>query len=219
MIEPLISPVVPVLHPSDTGEHALSLMQQNNFTELPLVDDEEYIALIKENDLLDWESPNEPLSSADFLNYKPAAPGTAHPFDIIKLAFLQDIGVIPVIDNSNNYLGSVTRDTLFNYIANHSGFLLTGGIIVLEVNAGNYSLYEIARICENEDVMITNVQVAASAQASLLEVTLKTNRTSLQGVVSALERYKYTVKEVYGEVENADDTMGRYNLLMNYLNM
>src|SRR5579883_1095471 len=133
MFNQLISSIVPVLHPSDSGEHAIALMQDNNFTELPLVDEENYIALVKENDLLDWDSPDAALSTADFLNYKPAVQGTTHPFDIIKLAYLQDIDVIPVVDNTNHYLGSVTKDTLFSYVANNSSFLTTGGIIVLEV--------------------------------------------------------------------------------------
>ena len=38
-IEQLISPVVPTLELTDTGSRALSLMEENNFTQLPLIEE------------------------------------------------------------------------------------------------------------------------------------------------------------------------------------
>ena len=92
-----------------------------------------------------------------------------------------------------------------------------GGIIVLEIAPHNYSLYEIARICENEDVTVISAQMHAIGE--MMEVTLKTNRTALDAVVSSFERHNYLVKAVYGDQKNQEDVMDKYNLLMNYLNM
>ena len=218
IIEQLISPIVPTLLPTDTGSKALQLMEENKFSQLPLVAEEHYMALVKENDVLDWAKPESQLSAADFLNYRPAVFASGHPYEALRVAHQQNLSVLPVVDHDNKYIGSITRDDLLKYIAENSGLENPGGIIVLEVPPRNYTLYEIARICENEDVMITSSQVHTNAIGNL-EVTLKTNRMDLEAVVSSFERHEFKVKEVYGTKSDAEDTLDRYNLLMNYINM
>jgi len=58
-----------------------------------------------------------------------------------------------------------------------------------------------------------------TSEHGLMEVTLKLNRSALEAVVSSFERHSYHVKEVFGEESNKEDITGKYNLLMNYLNM
>lgn len=216
-IDRLISPV-PTLLPEDTGNKALDVMEENNLTELPIVSEDNYVALIQESDLLDWDKPGHELKTSDFLGYKPAIIASGHPFDAIRLMHQMNLSVLPVVDREHKYIGCVTRDGLLKYIAENSGIDTPGGIIVLEIPPRNYTLYELARICENEDVMILNVQMHTNERA-MLEVSLKVNRTSLDVVVSSFERYNYHVKEVYGETVNKDDIADKYNLLMNYINM
>lgn len=218
VIEQLISPVVPTLVPTDTGNTALHLMEENNLTQLAVVKDEQYVGLVQENDVLDWSNPDTSLDKAE-LRYKPAVFASGHPYDALRIANSQNLSIVPVVDNENRYLGAITRNDLLKYITENSGLDAPGGIIVLEIAPNNYSLYEIARICESEEVMIISSQVHTNADTGKLEITLKTNRTNLGGIVASLERHKYVVKEVYGEQEGKDDVMERYNLLMNYINM
>ena len=217
-LQQLISPAVPVLSPDDTGTHALEQMGKSNFTELPVVSEDNYIALIQENDLLDWGAPDSKLSTADFLNYKPAISSSSHPFEALRILHQMNLDILPVIDHELKYIGAVTKDTLLKYLAENSGIDNPGGIIVLEIAPRNYTLYEIARICENEDVIILNMQVHTN-EVGMLEVTIKLNRTALSAVVSSFERHDYRVKEVYGEDSKDEDIAGKYNLLMNYINM
>lgn len=218
-VEKLISPIVPVLQPTDTGTKALFLMEENNLTQLPLVIDEQYTALVKENDVLDWENQESPLSTARFLNYRPAVFASNHPYEAMRLAHSQNLSVVPVIDNEQKYVGAITRADLLNYITENSGLDNPGGIIVLEIDPRDYSLSEIARICEGEDIIIISTNLHTMPATGKLEVTIKANKTDLHGLVQAFERFKYTVKQVYGEQNHNEDMMERYNLLMNYLNM
>jgi acetoin utilization protein AcuB len=217
-LEQLISPSVPTLMPGDTGNKALALMEENNITQLPIVSEDNYVALVQENDLLDWANPESILGEAAFLNYKPAILVSGHPFEALRITNQMNLSVLPVIDHEHKYIGSITKDSLLKYITENSGINVPGGIIVLEIAPRNYTLYEIARICENEDVTIMNVQVHANETGNM-EITLKLNRTAIDAVVSSFERYNYTVKEVYGEESHDDDIAGKYNLLMNYINM
>jgi len=216
-IDQLISPV-PTLLPEDTGNKALELMEENNLTELPVVNDDNYVAVVNENEILDWEKNGSPLNTSELLNYKPAVLATGHPFEAMRLMHDMNLSVLPVLDGDNKYIGCVTKDSLLKYITEHSGINTPGGIIVLEVNPRNYALPEIARICENEDVTILNLQVHGTEQG-MLEITLKLNRSSLSAVVSSFERFNYRVKDVYGESSGNDDIADKYNLLMNYINM
>ncbi len=216
-IDRLISPV-PTLLPEDSGSKALDIMEENNLTELPIVSEDNYIALVHESELLDWKNPGTPLNTSEFLHYKPAIFASSHPFEALRLAHQQNLSVLPVIDNTQKYIGCVTKEGLLKYITENSGIDTPGGIIVLEILPRNYSLYEIARICENEDVVIQNLGVHTN-EHGMLEVTMKLNRSSLDAIVSSFERHNYHVKEVFGDNVSQDDIAGKYNLLMNYINM
>ncbi len=214
----LISSDITVLTPEDTGDKALDIMDEQNGTQLPVVADDAYVGLVQENELLEWAKPGDALSTSGLLGFKPAIISSAHPFEALKLMSQMHLHILPVVDGDAKYLGVITQESLLRYVTETSGIDTPGGIIVLEVPPRNYTLYEIARICENEDVVIMNTQVHANEQGNL-EVTLKLNRTALDAVVSSLERHKYQVKEVYGEDHYDEDIESKYHLLMNYINM
>src|ERR1017187_7299251 len=107
-IEHLISSAVPALSPTDTGDRALELMDKNNFTQLPVVSEDNYIALVQESDILDWKKPGDALSTSGFLNYRPAIMASNHPFEALRLVHQMNLSVLPVIDNEQKYAGSVT---------------------------------------------------------------------------------------------------------------
>lgn len=214
----LITPTVPLLAPTDSGNKALELMEDAHTNQLPVVAEDNYVALVAENELLDWASPDNELSTSGLLNFKPAINLYAHPFEALRVLHEMNLSVLPVLDEERKYAGSVTKEDMLRYMAENSGISNPGGILVLEIAPRNYTLYEIARICENEDVTILNLQVHTNEQGKL-EVTLKLNRTVLDAVVSSFERHNYHVKEVYGEDSNDDDIEGKYNQLMNYINM
>ena len=217
-LEFLISPNVPVVKLVNTGEEALVLMDDHFLNQLPVVIEDDYIALINQNDILDWDKPESSLNNADFLNFKPIILSGAHPFEALNVFHQMNLSILPVIDNEQKYIGSITKESMLSYISENTGINAPGGIIVLELLPRNYTLYEIARICENEDVIITNASLRTTPDG-MLEVTLKLNRTIIDAVVASFERHKYNVKEVYGTKQNQDDLTDNYNLLMTYLDM
>ncbi len=220
LIQQLISGNIPTLHPADTGTQALALMDDVELESLPLIsDDGTYVALAKETDLLDWNTPETPLSTAHFLGFRPAVNLSTHPYEALRIANASNLDVVPVVEGDSHYVGSVSREDLLQFLAANSGLDNPGGIIVLEVAPHDYSLWDIARILENEGIQILSSHLVTHADTGKLEVTLKTNRTDLQGVVQSLERHEYVVKQVFGDTEGDEDLVSRYNLLMTYINM
>jgi CBS domain-containing protein len=219
LTEQLISIDIPTLLPTDSGNRALLLMEESHLSQLPMVQNDEYLGLVQEAALLDWDTPERALSSADFANYKPAVPGNSHPFDALKMANEQHLNVVPVLDGGLKYLGSITRNELLRYVSENAGIDTQGGIIVLALEPRQYSLSEIARICENEDVTITASAMKTDAETGTIEVTLKTNSNNLEAVVSSFQRHEYNVTEVFGAASGTEDLRDRYRQLMNYINM
>lgn len=218
-VKQIITYEVPTILPEDTGETALRLMEDNNIRQIPVVANEQYMALLKEDDLLDWDTPEKPVSASGFLRYSPAISFEAHAYDALRVAYNQNIMVIPVVDNQNKYIGAATLASLMNFFAEHCSLDSPGGVIVVEVNPLDYSLYEIARIAESEEVSILATSLYTNRATNMLELTMKVNRTNLDTLATTYERFGYVVKEVYGEHGNKDDMMDRYNLLMAYINM
>lgn len=218
-IQSIITYDIPTILPTDTGDTALRLMEENNIQQIPVVAEEQYLALVKEEDMLEWDNPGQPLAETDYLRYSPAVFAGGHAFEALRAVHSQHLSLIPVTDEQNKYLGCATLETITNYLAEHCGADNPGGVIVLEMNPLDYSLVQVARICESEDITILTANLYTNRATNKLELTLKTNRSNLDLLAATYERFGYTVKEVYGERVSRDDMMDRYNLLMAYLNM
>ena len=98
---------------------------------------------------------------------------------------------------------------------------MPGGIIVLELNAHDYSMAQIARIVEDNDAKIwcSNV-VPATVDTLKMEVTLKINQTDLTSVIRSFLRYGYSVKASFQGHNRHDDVLrNHYDQFMLYLNV
>ena len=68
----LISDEIPALKTSDTGKKALELMEEYKLTELPIVNNTDFLGLITENDILDLDNPDVPIGNHKLSLEKPA---------------------------------------------------------------------------------------------------------------------------------------------------
>lgn len=218
LAQELISTIVPVLNPLDTGAKALRLMNEFHLTQLPVVVDGKYLALIDEDEVMDGEDPDQLLEISPN-HYKPAIMEGAHFFEALKLFYDQKLSVLPVISKEGEYLGLITKDNLLAILAQVNGVKEAGGLLVLEVEPRDYSLSEIARISESNDVTLLSVNTINNPNTGKLEVLLKTNRQEMQGLVATFERFNYNIKYMFSEELEEDLLKKNYDLLMNYISM
>ena len=218
-IKKLISYDLPALSLEDSGEKALHLMNEYRVFHLPLVQRDNYIALISEDDLLDWDTPEEPLSLAEFLTFRPAIAENTHAFEAMKVVKEFSLSVLPVLDQHQHYLGLITIDGLLSFIADTNAVKETGAIIVLEIEQKNYSMSEIARICESNDVTILCSFVKTVNETGLQWVTLKLNKADVQSLMATFERYNYVIAEVFASENNKENLQENFDMLMHYLNV
>lgn len=76
-----------------------------------------------------------------------------------------------------------------------------------------------AQIVESDNAQILSSYVRMFGDSTCMEITLKINKQDVSGISAAFLRYGYDVKAVFGHNDNNDDTMDRYDSLMNYLNL
>ncbi len=219
LAQELISSVVPVLHPMDTGAKALRLMNEYHLTQLPMVTDNKYVGLVEEDDIIDWEDPDLLLETAAGSVFKPAVLEGAHFYEALKLFHDFKLSALPVVTRENEYLGVITKDNMLAMLAMYNGVKEPGGLVVLEVGPRDYSLAEIARIAESNDVTLLSVNTITNPGSGKLEILLKTNRQDLQNLIATFERFNYTIKYTFSEELEEDLVKKNYDLLMSYLSM
>jgi CBS domain-containing protein len=211
---------VPVLHPMDSGSRALRLMNEYHLTQLPLVLENKYLAMVEEDDILDLEDPETLLENMEYNGPRHAIPENAHFYEALKVFYDQKMCALPVISKENEYLGILTKDNLLAVLAQYNGVKEPGGILSLEIDPRDYSLSEIARIAESNDVTLLSVNTITNPATGRLEVLLKTNRQELQPLVATFERFKYYVVKYTITAEDEEDTLKKnYDLFMNYISL
>ena len=128
-------------------------------------------------------------------------------------------GYLPVISYEKEYIGVLTKDSLLSALAQYNGVKEHGGILALDLDPRDYSLSEIARIAESNDVTLLSVSTITNPVSGRLEVLLKTNRQELQGLLATFERFNYIIKYTITEEQEEDLLKKNYDLLMNYISM
>lgn len=215
----LISPIIPVVNELDSPARALRLMNEFHLSQLPLVEEDQYVCLLEENGLLDLDDPEILLKNVDLPYLKPAVRANAHFFEALKLAGDFKLSVVPVVDEGGHYLGAITQENLLFTLAHFNGVHETGGILVLQIDQNDFMLSEISRLAESEDIRIYGVYTFNNPVTRKLQVILKTNRQDLSTFIATLERFHYIIEYRFDEPPSGNDIRRNYDLLMNYLNM
>ncbi len=216
--ENLISTAVLPLRTSDSGKMALVSMENFNVRHLPIVNDSQLLGVISEDDIL-IHNVNEPIGSYQLSLLRAFVKKSDHLYEVMRLLAEHQLTIIPVIDESGDYIGMVSLEDVLNYFAKTAAFSDSGSIVVLEFQQRSYSLAEIARLVEAEGAAILSTFVSSRPESSLVEITLKINRQDIHNILSAFERFGYVIKASFNEEEYLESLQERYDALMSYLNI
>ncbi|MEO1513955.1 MAG: CBS domain-containing protein [Bacteroidota bacterium] len=214
----LLSQEIIPLKTSDTGEEALSIMNDYYVKHLPIVNNEQLLGLLAEDDILDHD-PAEAVGSYRLSMSRPYVFENNHIYEVLRTLSEYQLTVIPVIDKDENYLGLIAQGDLIRFFANIGSFTEPGGIIVLEMSKQDYAMTEMARIVESENAAILSSFITSSLDSTKIDVTLKINRKDLQRILATFERFDYKIKASFQEEDYFDSLKERYDSLMTYLNI
>ena len=216
----LISELIMPLRTSDTGNIALSWMDELHISHLPIVNNEKFLGLVSEKDIYEQNDPDEPLGGYQLSLVRPYVHDDQHLFEVIRIMSTMELTLLPVLDEHENYLGCITLSRLLKEFAQLGSIDQPGGIIVLQMNIADYSLHEISRIVESNDAKILSSNVSTFSESNMIEVTLKLNKIDVSPVLQTFNRYEYQISASFSEENNYDDLLKeRFGVLMNYLNI
>lgn len=214
----LVSQSVIPLKTSDIGRDALRLMSELHVRHLPIVNNEQLLGLISEENILSQDK-EEAIGSYNLTLSHPYVKFNDHLYEMMRLMSEYGLTLIPVVNASNDYIGSVTMEDLLKKLSQTASFAEPGGVIVLEMNKNHYSLVEIAKLVEAENITILSSFVTSFPESVLLEVTLKLNTQKLNHIKATLDRFGYNIKASFIEHHYEEVLQDRYDSLISYLNV
>ena len=214
----LISSSLTTLHPDDDGDRALSLMNELRINHLAVVRNSFYLGILSEKEILSWNKTNEFIDEHLAELTAPSVIGSQHLYDILQTVELNNLSVIPVLDEKKHYLGAITNRKLLYTIAKSTSVQSIGGMIVLKMKENDYSMSEIARIIESNNTKILSSYITSIPSAQMMELTLKLNKVDITSIVKDFERFDYTITASYNEDNQKDDFLDRYESLIRFLN-
>ncbi len=195
-------------------------MYEFRTTHLPLVEKGKFIGLITEDDIMDFNHPDQPLSAYDRQFYRPIVRDTDHLYEVMRVAAEIRSPLIPVVDEDQNYQGLITMMGLLQHFAQANGIRDEGGILVIRMKGlKDYILSDIARLVESNNAYVLSSYMRNVPNSTDIRLTLKVNTTEIQHIVATLERFEYEVEAWYREDNGQDELKDRYDSLMNYLNI
>jgi acetoin utilization protein AcuB len=211
----LISNTIPYLHLNDKVFHALQLMNDYHVAHLPIVEENKYLGIISEEQLLHTDD-NNILEQLPINDGGSAVQANDHFLKAIHVAVQNKLSIVPVIQD-NELLGIVTYNDLLRNASDFMSLNEPGGLIVLEMEGKDYSFNEISRIVESNDAQITQLNTFNDPETGIMQLTLRVSKVEISDIVSTFQRYEYNVKYYFGEELYQNELRTNYDNLMNYL--
>jgi len=213
----LISNSIPYLHKSDKVYQALQLMNDYHVAHLPIVEEERYLGIVSEEQLLHSDDENI-LDQLAISDGGTSVQANDHFLKAIQVAVQNKLSVVPVIENEQ-ILGMVTYNDLLKNASNFMSLNDPGALVVLEMESKAYSFSEINKIIESNDAQITQLNSYTDPETGIIQVTIRINKLEVSDIISTFQRYEYNVKYYFGEEMYENELRTNYDNLMHFLNI
>lgn len=215
----MISASVPTLSLEDTVSQALQLMGDYHISHLPIIDDEKYVGLVSEDELINAEQETGSLKMLQSDFSKLSVNANNHVSEAVRVINENSISLMPVIDDETNWVGAITLPDLLKGIGKLNGVEEPGGIIILEVEKKDFSFSQLSKLVESNDAQILQLNTSSDNNLGTLTVTIKINKLEVSAIVATFQRYDYLVKYYFGEELYENELKSNYDHLINYLNI
>lgn len=218
--EELINQMIPPLKLSDSAEKAVTWMEELRCEQLPVVEDNKFLGLISEDMILEENNIDKAISAFELKGLDCSVSQDQHFYDVVKTASDQNVQLVAVTDENGEYTGVITVQDTITSFAQTATVQAPGAILVLSMDARDYSLAEISRLIEAEGAKILGSTIREDASdPAKLKLTLKINQVNLSVTVAVLERFDYKIIARFQEPGAIDNNKERLDILMRYLDI
>jgi len=216
----LINELVPPLKTTDMAHKAITWMEELRLAALPVVQEGRFLGLISDEIIYDSNELDVPVADYDLDGQGCFVFRTQHLYDIVGKGAEHHSQLVAVLEETGEYLGVATLENTIEAFAQTASVQSQGGILVLRMNAIDYSMAEISRLIEAEDAKILGSSITNDeGDPNKMELTLKINQPDLSRVIAMLERFGYLVSGRFHEANTINNDRERLDNLMRFINI
>jgi acetoin utilization protein AcuB len=197
----------------------LRMMEEFKVTHLPIVNNEDFLGVISESDILGEEDQTQAIGSIKLSLNRASVFENQHVYDVLKLIAENRLSIIPVLNNKNHYLGAITLYNLVQFVSSLTAISNPGAVIVLEMYTHDYVLSQIASIVESNDAKILSLYIQTHNDSTKMDVILKISKNDISSIINTFNRYNYIIKESFSESDYFDMLNDRYDEFLSWLNI
>lgn len=215
----LINQLIPSLKLTDSTAHAMMWMDEFRCNQLPVVHQGQFLGLVTEAHILAQDEvaliKDLPLEC-----HHCKVSETTHFFEIIKLVTGNDIDLVGVVNDKDEYLGAITiKDTVYA-LSRTFAVQSPGAVILISLKTIDYSLSEISRLIESEGYKIIGSSIKKDEHnADKIKLTLKVDTEDVGRIIATLERFNYKIIGKFKSITNDADNQERLDELFKYLDI
>lgn len=199
---------------------ALELMNEWSLSHLPVLNKElQLVGYVSTEDLAFPENDNDPVG--DYLRndvqYKLGVNQSI--FDLLRDIGESRLSAYAMVDSSDNFLGVADLRHIMKKLASFISFSQLGATLAVEMASRDYSISEIGRIIESNDMKLIGLFVRNADVEGKIEVLIKVNKTDVKSLLATFNRYNYIVHVLNINKEDIDYLKDRYDSFMKYLDI
>lgn len=145
---------------------------------------------------------------------------TDHIFNAVRLFEFAEEDKIAVISENESFSGFIQQDEVRNKILDGLNLEAETGVLLIELNAVNFSLSQIVQLIEQEGLKVLGLTVnRPSEHEDQFQLSIKLNSPDTIRATSSLKRFGYQVFDFSSGRSLSEDMKSRVDELLHFLSI
>lgn len=213
-IRDYISKDYPAFNIEDSIEEASEIAKEFGYSHVFILKNGEFVGALSQ-EFLD-ESPEGTLETLEIHFERFAILEDGNVLDTVKLFYVFNANLVPVISLNETYLGYISCDDVFSEFSKYALFSESGAVLTVQTQDLHYSFSEITRLIESNNAKIYGIYLSA-INADNVHITMKISNGNLTSIDETLERYGYTIVHKHYADEKEELMKDRFGFFQKYL--
>lgn len=213
-IRDYISKDYPAFDFQDSIEEASEVAKDFGYSHVFITKNGEFVGALSQAFL--EESPDGSLESLEIHYERFAILEDGNVLDSVKLFYVFNANIVPIISLNEDYLGYISCDDVFSEFSKYALFSESGAVLTIQTQDLHYSLSEITRLIESNNSKIYGIYVSA-INTEHVQITMKISNENLTSIDETLERYGYTIVHKHYADEKEEMMKDRFGFFQKYL--
>ncbi len=187
------------------------------FSHFPVLADGVFIGNIAADDV-DTFDVDKPIADYRYVLEPFFARDTMIWLDVLEVFAKNHTNIVPVLNEENSYSGYYELEDIVKFFHETPFLKEPGGILVVQKNAIDYSMSQIAQIVESNNGRLLGMFVS-EANEGTIQVTLKITLGAMNDIIQTFRRYNYDIVSEHQEDNYLNSLKERSEYLDKYLNI